>query len=314
MIPKKVLDLLGEVFHEWSEDKVPRLGAALAYYSIFSLVPLLVIAIGIAGLVFERNSAQQGMIREIEATAGEPAAAALQDMMKQTSENGESWPATILGLVILFFGASGVFVQLQDALNTIWKVTPRPGRALWDMLRDRILSFSVVLGTGFLLLVSLVVSATLSALNRFMTSEALPGGFYLWQGLNWLVSFGLITLLFALIYKLLPDARVAWRDAWMGGAVTALLFALGKLAIGLYLGQSSTTSAFGAAASLVVILIWVYYSSQILLLGAEFTRVYARRRGATLAPAENAVAVTPEERARQGMPRDRDVQAAAGGG
>jgi membrane protein len=304
--------LLKQSFNEWYADKAPRLGAALAYYTIFSLAPLLLIAVALASMVFGDKAARGEIVGEIENTMGAPAATAIEEMLKRNYETGGSWPATITGLVLLFFGASGVFIELQDALNTIWKVAPRPGRGWLNMIRDRFVSFTVVLGTGFLLLVSLAVSAGLAALNRFLTPESVPGGTHLWQGLNALVSFGLITLLFAMIYKILPDVTVAWRDVWTGAAFTALLFTVGKHLIGLYLGQSSTASVFGAAGSLAIILVWVYYSSQILLFGAEFTRVYALRRGSHVVPTREAMPVTEEMRARQGMGSREEIAARAG--
>jgi membrane protein len=241
------------------------MGAALAYYTVFSLAPLLLIAIGIASAVFGEEAAGGKIVEQIEQTVGTPAARAIQEMLKHTHESSGHALPTVVGILVLLFGASGVFVELQDALNTVWKVKPELGQGLLPWLRDRLMSFSVVLGTGFLLLVSLVVSAALSALNNFLTPASLPGGVYLWQGVNLLVSFAFITLLFGVIFKLLPDAPVAWRDVWVGAAVTALLFTLGKYLLGLYLGRSGTTSAFGAAGSLVLLLLWVYYSSQILL-------------------------------------------------
>jgi membrane protein len=299
---KTLLGLIKDTYSEWSEDKAPRLGAALAYYTVFSLAPLLIIAIGIAGLVFGKEAAQGEIIGQVEDTIGAPAGKAIQDMLKHSYTSGESIWATVVGVVVLFFGASGVFVQLQDALNAVWRVTPKPGRGWMETIRERFLSFAAVLGIGFLLLVSLIISAALSALNRFLTPAALPGGVYLWQALNILVSLGFITLLFALMFKVLPDVRIAWRNVWVGALVTAVLFTVGKYLIGLYLGRSSTASAFGAAGSLVVILVGVYYSAQILLFGAEFTRVYACRHGACIEPKDYAMAVTPEARIRQGLP------------
>jgi membrane protein len=189
---------------------------------------------------------------------------------------------------MLLFGASGVFVQLQDALNSIWNVAPKPGRTLHNIIEDRVLSLVVVLGTGFLLLVSLVLSAALSALNGVLRAYSFPGDLELWQWINGGFSFVLITLLFAAIFKLLPDVKIGWRYVWGGAALTSLLFSVGKFGLGLYLAHSGVASAFGAAASLVIILIWVYFSAQILLFGAEFTKVYARYRGARLEPADNA--------------------------
>jgi membrane protein len=278
MKAKAVWQLLKQTFSAWSDDKVSRMGAALAYYTVFSIAPLLIIVIGIASAVFGEQAAKGEISGQIRQTVGEPAATAIEDMLKDTHNTTGGALPTVVGFAMLLFGASGVFVELQDALNTIWKVQPKPGQGLVTFLLDRLLSFTVVLGTGFLLLVSLVVSEALSALNHFVSSVSLPGGAYLWQGINLVVSFGFITLLFGLIFKILPDTPIRWRDVWVGALVTALLFTLGRYLLGLYLGRSSTTSAFGAAGSLVVILLWVYYSSQILLLGAEFTRIYSRYR------------------------------------
>jgi membrane protein len=304
--------LVKDTFHEWSEDKAPRLGAALAYYSVFSIAPLLIIAIGSAGLVFGEKAARGEIVSQVGDTIGESAAQAIEDMVKHTYESGGGVWATIVGMVIMFIGATGVFVQLQDALNTVWKVAPKPGRGVMGMIRDRFLSFSVVLGIGFLLLVSLVASAALSALGKFLTPGALPGGAYLWEALNFVISLLSITLFFALLFKWLPDVKIAWRDVWIGAAATALLFTVGTLLIGVYLGESGTSSAFGAAGALVILLVWVYYSAQIVLLGAEFTRVYANRFGSHVVPADNAMPVRQDELARQGMPRMNDGTTKAG--
>jgi membrane protein len=306
----QAIHLLKDTFHEWNEDKAPRLGAALAYYSVFSIGPLLVIAIAVAGLIFGREAAQGEVVDEIKGTVGEPVARALQQMLANASDPGWGTAAALLGIITLLFGASGVFGQLQDALNTIWKVEPKPGRGIWGIVQDRFLSLTMVLGTGFLLLVSLVITAALSALNTSLSSS-LPGGAYLWQPINLIVSYGVVTLLFAMIYRFLPDAQVAWRDVWIGAGITAVLFTVGKFLLGWYLGQGSVTSAYGAAGSLVVILLWVYYSSQILLFGAEFTRVYAEQYGSGVQPTPNAVPVDEEARARQGMPRGQNANAGA---
>lgn len=311
MKPAIIWSLLKATFREWNDDKAPRLGAALAYYSVFSLAPLLVIAAGIASLVLGERAARGEIAHQLQNWVGEPAASAIARMLENSNATGGGTRATVIGLALLLFGASGVFIQLQDALNTIWKVTPRPGQVWWSIVRDRLLSFTLVLGTGLLLLVSVVVTTVLTALGQFLTPDALPASTAFWQFINNVVSFAFTTVAFALIYKILPDAKIAWRDVWVGGAVTALLFTAGKYVLGLYLGQSSTTSAFGAAGSLVVILLWVYYSAQILLFGAEFTRTYANCFGRRVALAENAVAVTPEARAREGMPCHADVEAHA---
>lgn len=299
---KSAWGMLRQTYNEWSADKAPRLGAALAYYAIFSIAPLLVISVAVAGLVFGEQAARGEIENQIRDTIGPRAAEVIQDMLHRTYASGGSMTATVIGIALLFFGASGVFVELQESLDTVWKVRPKPDRGFWGVIRDRFLSFVIVLGTGFLLLASLVLSTALAALDRFWSWDV-----YVWQLVNSLVSFGFITVLFALIFKFLPDATVAWRDVWVGAALTALLFTVGKYLIGLYLGQSSTTSAFGAAGSLVVILIWVYYSAQILLFGAEFTRVYALRRGSDVQPTANAESVTACERARQALSPGRQV-------
>lgn len=291
---------------EWSEDKAARLGAALAYYSVFSIGPLVLLAAGIASLIFGQDAAQGKVVDEIKGTVGEPVAKALQQMLAHGSQSGWGTGATIFGVVALLFGASGVFGQLQDALNTVWKVAPKPGRGIWGIISDRFLSLTMVLGTGFLLLISLVLSAALSALSNSLNA-LFPGGAIVWQIVDQVVSFIVIGLLFAMIFRLLPDAQVAWRDVWIGAALTALLFSLGKFLLGWYLGREGVTSGFGAAGSLVIILLWVYYSSQILLFGAEFTRVYAQQFGSGVKPAPNAVPLTAEALARQGMPREEQV-------
>jgi membrane protein len=297
---RKLWRLVVDVFGAWSEDRAQRMGAALAYYSVFSLAPLLVLAIAIGSLAFDRDVTRTAMLREIQNTIGEPAASALDAMMKNVQgHNHRSW-AAVFGIAALLIGASGVFSELQDSLNTIWKVKPREGRGFLEILRERFLSFAVVLGSGFLLLVSLVVTALLSALGDW-AANSLPGGATLWKIVNSAVSFASITFLFALIFKLLPDVRIPWRPVWIGAAVTALLFTLGKFAIGAYLGQSAVSTVFGAAASLVIILVWVYYASQIVLLGAELTRMLVLRHGDRVQVEGYAKPVSEADRVRQGM-------------
>lgn len=297
-----IFGLLKETFNEWNEDKASRLAAALAYYTIFSLAPLLVIVIAIAGAVFGEEAARNQIVGQIQGLVGQQGAEAVQAMILNASKPGSGLIASIVGVVALLFGASGLFGQLQDALNTIWEVTPKPDRGLKGIIQDRFFSFTMVLGTGFLLLVSLVLSAALAAFGNYF-GHLMPGMAELWQFVNFAVSFGVITLLFALIYRVLPDAKVAWGDVWIGAAVTALLFTIGRLLIGLYLGSSAIGSAYGAAGSLVVVLVWVYYSAQILLFGAEFTQVYATRYGSHIEPTKNAMRVTEAARLNQGMVR-----------
>ena len=265
----------------WNENHAPTMGAALAYYTVFSLAPVLLIAISIASLIVGEDAARSGIVTEIRKTLGPATADALAALLTHSYETGGSVAVTVVGLLALLIGASGVFVQLQEALNTVWKAeTPRPkGGELLNFIRNRLLSFAAVLGTGFLLLVSLIVNSLLAAFSSWLTSGALPGGVWLWHGLSLAVTFTFIALQFALIFKVLPDVPVAWRDVWIGAVVTAALFTLGQYLIGLYLGQSSVASAYGAAGSLVVILVWVYYSAQILLFGAEITHAYAHTCG-----------------------------------
>jgi membrane protein len=288
--PSSLWGMLKQTFTDWSNDKVPRLGAALAYYTVFAIVPLLIIIIAIIGLAFGEEAAQSYIFDQIGGLVGEQSANAIKDMIHKADKPSTGIVATVVAAVTLLFGASGLFGQLQDALNTIWGVEPKAGRGIWGLIRDRFLSFMAVLGTGFLLLVSLVLSAGLSAFGKWFGSW-LPAPEAILQALNFVISFGVITVLFAMMLKLLPDARIAWSDVWVGAVITALLFTLGKFFIGLYLGKSDVGSAYGAAGSLVIILLWVYYSSQILLFGAEFTQVYANTSGAKIVPTEQAVSV-----------------------
>jgi membrane protein len=269
-------ELVKETYSDWSEDKASRLAAALAYYTIFSIAPLVIIVIAIAGLAFDRELARGQIQAQIQSLVGEDGAGLVQSMVEGASNESTSVIATIIGVATLLFGASGVFGQLQDALNTIWEVEPKPGRGMMGIIRDRFISFTMVLGIGFLLMVSLVVSAALAGLNEYL-GGMFDNMAYVGEGINFVISFGVITLLFAMIYKILPDVEIAWSDVWVGAVVTALLFTIGKFLIGLYLGHSAVASTFGAAGSLVIIVIWIYYSAQILFMGAEFTQVYAKR-------------------------------------
>ncbi len=283
--------LIKGTFAEWKEDNVPVLAAALAYYTVFSLAPLLLIAIAIAGAVFGEEAARGELVRQIQGLVGKEGAEAVQAMIQNADKPGSGGAiATIVGVVLLMFGASGVFGQLQSALNTIWEVKPKPGQGIRSFLVSRFLSFAMVLVIGFLLLVSLVLSSVLAAVSHVF-NNLMPGLPILGQVINFIISFGVITVLFASIYKFLPDVKIPWKNLWVGAAVTAVLFNLGKLAIGLYLGNSSVGSTYGAAGSLVVVLIWVFYSAQILLIGAEFTQVYSKYRGTPIKPSKHAVPI-----------------------
>lgn len=273
---------------EFFEDKVPRLSAALAYYSVFSLAPLLLIAVSIAGIVFGDDAASGVLDDRLRSSMGDSAAKVVQEMVVNTRKPADNLLASIIGLCLLIVGAGGVFGQLQDSLNTVWGIAPRPGRGLKGVIADRFLSFSMVLGTGFLLLTSLALSAGLQAAGDTVAG-VLPLHPWFWAVVSSGFSFVVVTALFAAILKVLPDAEIAWRDVTSGALVTAGLFSIGKFALGWYLGREATASSYGSAGALVLILLWVYYSSAILLLGAEFTQVNARLRGREIVPRHGAV-------------------------
>lgn len=306
---KAVFELFRESAAEFGEDKATRLAAALSYFTIFSIAPLLIVVIAIAGAALGQEAVQGRLEDQLAGMVGQEAAEEINTMVENVRKPSESIPAAIIGVITLFAGAAGVFGQLQDALNTVWGVTTSPSAGFVAMIRQRFLSFAMVLVVGFLLLVSLVINAVLAGLQDFMVGM-MPGTDVLMQIVNMVISFGVTTLLFAMIYKFLPDVEIQWRDVWIGAAFTALMFTLGKFLIGQYLGRTGVASAYGAAGSLVVILLWIFYSSQILLFGAEFTQVYARRYGSKIAPSKWAVPVTEEARANEGIPTKATVQSA----
>jgi membrane protein len=275
----KLLPLAKEAASSWVDDYAPSMGAALAYYTMFSVAPLLLIVISVAGLVFGRDAATGEIFNQLRGLMGEQGAEAIQSLLQSVNKPTEGIVATVIGTVVLLIGATSVFGELQDALDRIWRAPARDrSGGVWSLLRARLLSFGMIMGIGFLLMVSLVLSAALSALSNWW-APVFAGWELVAQALNFLVSFALVTAVFALIYKIMPRVHVAWRDVWTGAAVTSLMFTLGKFLIGLYIGRSTVTSAFGAAGSLAVVLVWVYYSAQIFLLGAEFTWVYAHTYG-----------------------------------
>ena len=276
-----------EAATDWSHDKAPRLGAALAYYTVFSIVPLLILFIAIIGLVFGQEAAQSTILEQISTLIGERSAVIIKEMIQKADQPATGIVSSGIAVITLLLGAAGFFGQLKDALDTVWGVEPKEGRGIWGYIQDNLLSVVTVFGTGFLLLVSLIVSAALSALGKWF-DHLLPLPEAILQGLNVLLSFLIITGLFALIFKVLPDAHIAWPDVWVGAAITSALFTVGKFGIGLYLGKSNVASGFGAAGSLVIVLVWVYYSTQILLYGAEFTQVYANRLGKRIQPTAEA--------------------------
>jgi membrane protein len=276
---KQILNLVKATFSAWIDDHAPSMGAALAYYTVFSIAPLLLIVISIAGLIFGIEVARGEIIAQLQGLMGNTGALVVQGLLESVSKPTESVTAAIIGVVLLMIGATTVFVELQDALNRIWRVPKRTKDAgLFGLIRSQVLSFAMILGIGFLLIVSLIFSAALAALGKWW--EPLFGGFGLLANLvDVTLSFVLITVAFAMIYKLMPRMKIAWRDVWIGAVVTAFLFTIGKFLIGFYIGRSGIASGFGAAGSLVVVLVWIYYSAQIFLMGAEFTRIYSYTLG-----------------------------------
>jgi membrane protein len=279
-----IFTLLRQAFDVWRAENAARLGAALAYYSVFSISPLMVLVLAAARHLFGDKAAQHVLADELESAVGAPLARAIEWLVANAGDERTTTTATIISIILLLFGASAVFGQLQDALNVIWKVPPPKGGAWLRLVFDRFLAFLMVLGTGVLLLAALIVSTTLQVLNKRLDAVIGPWGVAFWQGVNLVVLLLISTVLFAMIYKALPRVQLSWSDVSLGAAVTAVLFILGKYLISLYLAYGSVASGYGAAGSLVVVLVWVYYSSQVFLYGAAFTRVVAERRRGSLPP------------------------------
>lgn len=299
----RYLTVAKQTWTEFGEDKAPRLGAALAYYTIFSIGPLLLIAVAMAGIFLGDEAAQGKISDELGKVFGPKMAEAMETMITAAAKPKSGTVATIIGVIMLFFGASGVFAQLKDAMNTIWNVEQKKAAGFMGVIKDRFLSMAMVLGIGFLLLISLVLDAVISAMGSLL--ERLVGGEAIVHIIQLVISFGVATVLFAAIYKFLPDLKIAWKDVWVGAVATALLFAVGKWALGLYLGKAAVGSAYGAAGSLVILLVWVYWSAQILFFGAEFTQVYARTWGSLKGD-------TSKRDARAGAKRIEDAPAPKG--
>ena len=272
----------------------PDSAQAVAFYSVLSIAPLLLISLAGAALVFGHEAASGQIVGEIRGLVGKEGAEAIQEMLNNAHKPRTGSFAALIGFATLLFAASGVFGELQNAMNTIWKVQPKPGRGIRSFLKDRFFSFAMVLGTGFLLLVSLILSTAVAAMSQYIVG-VVPVLKPALLAADTIASATVITLLFALIFKILPDARIAWRDVWVGAVLTMVVFLIGKAMIGAYLGRSSYGSAYGAAGSLVVLVVWVYYSSQIVYFGAEFTQVYASRYGQPIEPTENAEAIRDDK-------------------
>jgi membrane protein len=309
MQAKEIVSLVKDSFTGWSENKAQRLAAALAYFTIFSMAPLLIIAIFIAGQVFGEAAVEGQIVGQIEGLVGTEAAVMIQTMLENAQQPGQGL-AAVIGFGTLILGASGVVGQLRDAMNTVWGVSATAGRGIWSTVKRQLGTFALVLGVGVILLALLVLTTVLAAAGGFF-ADVLPLPYTVIELMNWVLSLAIVAGLFALLFRYVPDVRVAWRDVWVGAFVTAFLFALGRWAIGLYLGRASPGSVYGAAGSLVVLLLWVYYSAQILLFGAEFTQAYANRYGSRIEPAGDAVPLTAEARAKQGMASREMIERAA---
>jgi membrane protein len=290
---RAIWELIKATACRWNEINAPRLGAALSFYTMLSVAPLLVVSVGIAGFVFGQEATQAHVAQQIQNLVGTQGGEAILSMLKESSTPSGGLAAAAIGVFMLLFGASGVFGELRDSLNLVWGVKSASGTSLIGMIKYRFVSFAMVLGIGFLLMVSLLLTTAISAAGKFFTPY-LPASEVLLQIGNVVVSFLAVTILFALLYKVVPDVHIEWQDVWIGAAVTSLMFSIGKALIGLYLGKASVGSAYGAAGSLVVFLVWVYYSAQIFFLGAQFTHTFAEQHGSR-ARARSAVAVLPEK-------------------
>jgi len=308
MALKNIWILIKAAASSWVDDYAQSMGAALAYYTMFSIAPLLLIVISVAGLVFGVEAARGEIVGQLRVLTGQQGAAAVQALLESVSKPAESVTAMLVGGILLLIGATSVFAELQDALDRIWRVPKRCKAGIWSLLRARLLSLGMIMGIGFLLIVSLVVSAALAALGRLWGPL-----FAEWEiiasVIDFLVSFVITTTLFALIYKIMPRVKVAWADVWIGAAVTALLFTIGKFLIGFYIGKSGLTSGFGAAGSLVVMLAWVYYSAQVFLMGAEFTWAYALTFGSRRAQPVPATAPVVPSQTKKMQPEKHMIEA-----
>jgi membrane protein len=293
---KGIVALFKNTASEWIQDKCPQLGAALAYFTVFSLAPLVLVLLAVFGLIFgSSDQARQKLTEQLQYLIDPSGIKVIQDIAANAAKPQAGIVATAIGVILALFGASGVFGQLQDALNTIWGVKPKPGGGIMGFIRTRFLSFAMVGGVCFLLLVSLTVETILRGFSDYL-KNVMPGGHILALILFLLFDLAVIVLLFAMIFRYLPDAKIAWRDVWVGATLTAVLFGLGKFVLGLYLGSGAAGSAYGAASSLITLLLWIYYAAQILLFGAEFTQVYANTYGTHVEPMQHAVKIEITEK------------------
>jgi membrane protein len=288
MSTKDLLSILKTTVAAWNKHEAPRLGAALAFYTILSLSPLVIIVVALAGVIFNRSTAQAHILSQVQGMIGVEGGKAMESMLANAQKPAAGILGTIVGLLSLLFGASGVFTELRSALNLIWEVNPENTSGVVALLRERFFSFGMVLSIGFLLLVSLVVSTILAAVGKFF-GGLLPIPSPVLAVLNFLLSYIGVAVLFGLIFRFVPEAKVRWVNVWLGALATALFFTIGKTLIGLYLGKSSLGSAYGAAGSVIVVIVWVYYSAQIFFFGAEFTHAYSEHRSAPAPGGSEAV-------------------------
>jgi membrane protein len=309
MGPKAIFELVKDAFKHWRDDKASRLGAALAYYTIFAIGPLLLIITALVGFVFGEAAVRGEVSNQVRGALGEDGAEMVETMVQNAGEPTTGTIATAIGIITLLLAASGLFGQLQDALNTIWGVKLKPDAGLKVTIINRLMTFLMVLVVGVLLMASLAMNAALAVVGDVVGGN-LPGGALLWQLVSYAATIAVMAVLFAIVYKVLPDVKIAWKDVWVGAVVTALLFTLGQIGLGFYLANSNVGSAYGAAGSLVVLLVWIYYAAQIFFFGAEITQVYAQKYGSGIRPEDHAMLVSAEERASQGMEGKKETRQA----
>ena len=290
---KLALDVVKDAGDGWLTDNATRLGASLSYYTVFSIGPMILIAVAVAGIFFGQEAAQKKIYETLGGLVGSNSAAAVAEVAKSASQHSKSIIATIIGIITLIVGATGVFGEMHSALNLIWKVEPKTGKSIWAFFRERFLSFAMVMGVGFLLLVSLLMTAILSALGSWLT-EHLPGGAALWQVVNFTISLVVTGGIFAMIFKLVPDVLIPWTPIWPAAVVTGVLFSIGKFVLGFYIGKTNVASSYGAAGSLIVVVVWVYYSAQILYFGAELVRARVAQLHLEVKPKSIAQAMRPK--------------------
>lgn len=296
--------ILRQAFDEFLNDNGMKLSASLSYYTIFSLGPVLMIVIALAGIFFGREAVEGKIYYQINGLVGNQAALQIQEIIKNIEESQESSAGAIFGFIVLIFGATGVFTEIQDSINYIWSIKAKPKRGYVKLLFNRFISFSLIIGFGFVVMVSLIVHALMDLLYEKLVRYFEDLILVIFQGLNYIILFGIISVLFTVIFKVLPDAKVRWRDAYVGASFTSVLFLVGKFAIGFYLGNSDVSATFGAAASLIVLLLWVYYTSIILFFGAEFTKVYTLNFGAGIVPEDTAVFIIKQESKELHIPKE----------